>query len=200
MSFQRQVLEFHKAMNLTIGKTPEIRDAELRAKIILEEAFETAAALVGKSTAVLLAACAIDDCPDQEPDLAKAIDGCMDVHYVVSGTSIALGIDEKPFFDEVHRANMAKVGGPIRTDGKRLKPEGWTAPNIEGMVEEAKKGLWLLKETKRLNRQLPGIALQFPGARGRRRTHSLQFQSQQHFPLEYGRLRRSAGRRCHSSI
>lgn len=153
MSFQRKVLEFHKAMNLTIGKTPEIRDAELRAKIILEEAFETAAALVGKSVAILLTACAVDDCPDQEPNLAKAIDGCMDVHYVVSGTSICLGIDEDPFFAEVHRANMAKVGGPIRADGKRLKPEGWMPPKIEEMTGHAiRQGFYTISEIERRER------------------------------------------------
>jgi predicted HAD superfamily Cof-like phosphohydrolase len=33
---------------------------------------------------------------------------------------------------EVHRANMAKAGGPKRADGKHMKPEGWTPPDVAG--------------------------------------------------------------------
>jgi predicted HAD superfamily Cof-like phosphohydrolase len=47
-----------------------------------------------------------------------------------------LGCDLDPFFREVHRTNMAKVGGPIRADGKRLKPEGWQPPRIREMLIE----------------------------------------------------------------
>lgn len=31
---------------------------------------------------------------------------------------------------------MDKLHGPIREDGKRLKPEGWRAPDIEGLIKE----------------------------------------------------------------
>ncbi len=44
------------------------------------------------------------------------------------------------FWDEVHRSNMAKVGGPIRGDGKRLKPEGWTPPDVAGVLAAALLG------------------------------------------------------------
>ena len=47
---------------------------------------------------------------------------------------------------EVHRANMAKAGGPRRhEDGKLLKPVGWSPPDIEG---ELKKQGWSPKEPK----------------------------------------------------
>ncbi len=39
------------------------------------------------------------------------------------------GIPLEEFWKEVQRANMAKVGGPVRSDGKRLKPPGWVGPN-----------------------------------------------------------------------
>jgi hypothetical protein len=29
---------------------------------------------------------------------------------------------------------MAKVGGPVRPDGKKLKPEGWQPPDIAGIL------------------------------------------------------------------
>jgi len=39
------------------------------------------------------------------------------------------GIPLEEFWVEVQRANMDKVGGPIRADGKRLKPPGWRGPD-----------------------------------------------------------------------
>lgn len=41
----------------------------------------------------------------------------------------AWNIPLRPFWDEVQRANMDKVGGAVREDGKRLKPPGWRPPN-----------------------------------------------------------------------
>ena len=61
-----------------------------------------------------------------------------DIIYIVCGTAASYGIPLNKVFDEVHRSNMAKLvdGKPIRReDGKILKPEGWTAPDI-------KKVLW----------------------------------------------------------
>lgn len=48
---------------------------------------------------------------------------------VILHTAVAWGVPLRPFWDEVQRANMAKVGGPIRADGKRLKPPGWVGPD-----------------------------------------------------------------------
>jgi predicted HAD superfamily Cof-like phosphohydrolase len=35
----------------------------------------------------------------------------------------------RPFWNEIQRANMDKVGGEVREDGKRLKPPGWRPPD-----------------------------------------------------------------------
>jgi predicted HAD superfamily Cof-like phosphohydrolase len=43
-------------------------------------------------------------------------------------------VDLEPFFAEVHRANMAKLGGFRRADGKWMKPPDWTPPDIEGLL------------------------------------------------------------------
>jgi hypothetical protein len=51
------------------------------------------------------------------------------------GTAVEFGIDIQPFFDEVHRTNMLKVGGTTREDGKTLKPPGWEPPRIREMLE-----------------------------------------------------------------
>src|ERR1041385_5758564 len=36
----------------------------------------------------------------------------------VYATAAHLGVNVRPFFDEVHQSNMAKLGGPVRHDGK----------------------------------------------------------------------------------
>jgi hypothetical protein len=34
----------------------------------------------------------------------------------------------------VHEADRGKVGGGVRGDGKVLKPEGWVAPDVAGVL------------------------------------------------------------------
>jgi predicted HAD superfamily Cof-like phosphohydrolase len=114
-SYQGMVRTFHHAFGATIGKAPALRDEELRAKLIEEEAAETAKAL-------------------REGDIIETIDGLCDLLYVTFGAAVAMGIDLDPFFHEVHRSNMAKVGGTTREDGKVLKPYGWTPPDIKGIL------------------------------------------------------------------
>lgn len=66
-------------------------------------------------------------------DLPKATDALADIDYTVEGARVAWGIDGYPIWREVHRSNMAKLGGPV-VDGKLKKPEGWTPPDIEGLL------------------------------------------------------------------
>lgn len=63
-------------------------------------------------------------------DLTHVADDLCDLLYVVIGTAVAYGMDLEPLFDEVHRSNMAKAGGPLSPQGKQLKPEGWTPPDL----------------------------------------------------------------------
>ncbi len=136
--WQRKVIEFHVAMEATIGGYPAIRDPELRAKLIMEEAVETVAALGFPAYASLarpdgsLVEFRIDD--DAKPDIAEAIDGICDSIYVLVGTAISMGVDLDPHFDEVHRANMAKLGGGKRADGKVIKPLGWEPPDHKSIL------------------------------------------------------------------
>jgi predicted HAD superfamily Cof-like phosphohydrolase len=116
-SVQRDVADFHRAVvGMVDPATPKIRRPELRAALIEEEARETVEAI-------------------RAGDLVGAIDGMCDVLCVIYGTAAEFGIDLAPFWDEVHRTNMAKAGGPVREDGKRLKPEGWQPPDIAGILE-----------------------------------------------------------------
>lgn len=114
-SVRRDVEDFHRALDIPIGETPAIRRTELRASLIEEEAAETCAAI-------------------RAGNLVEAIDGMCDVLCVIHGAAIEFGVDLDPFWAEVHRTNMAKVGGAVREDGKRLKPEGWTPPDIAGVL------------------------------------------------------------------
>lgn len=66
-------------------------------------------------------------------DRTAMIDALCDLLYVTLGAGVQLGVDLEPFFGAVHTANLKKVGGTVRGDGKQLKPDGWTPPDIEGL-------------------------------------------------------------------
>lgn len=69
--------------------------------------------------------------------LEDVSDAIIDSMYILLGTAHEYGIADRleMMFDEVHKANMRKLGEdgkPIyRKDGKVLKPEGWTPPNLK---------------------------------------------------------------------
>lgn len=138
MSMYQKVKEFHKAMDLPVLDKPVVPDTEqvrLRLNLIAEEFFETVEAtgincFKVKDTLMDL----IRYAKSFDVDLPEFADGCCDLHYVISGSALEFGYDEDELFDEVHAANMRKVGGPIRSDGKRLKPAGWVGPDIEGIL------------------------------------------------------------------
>ena len=116
---QSQVESFHAKFNqrvLADSAIPGIHRPLLRVALIEEESKETCDAI-------------------EAGDLIGAIDGLCDLIYVALGTAIEFGIDLEPFFDEVHRSNMAKVVGSMRADGKILKPDGWMPPDIAGILE-----------------------------------------------------------------
>ncbi len=67
-------------------------------------------------------------------DLVGVADALADLLYVVYGAAVTYGIDIRPVFAEVHRSNMAKVGGRKNAVGKLLKPEGWQPPQLEPIL------------------------------------------------------------------
>ena len=125
---------------------PEVRDAELRAKLIMEEAVETCAAMgfhvtaeINKPECSPRVTIASFEKLHHKPDLIETIDGLCDLIYVITGTAVAAGVDLDPHFHEVHRANMMKLQGPKREDGKQLKPEGWQPPDHERILIRARE-------------------------------------------------------------
>lgn len=140
--WQRQVRDFHEKFGVPVGDSLNLDERELRAKLILEEAVETVAAmgfevdceLYGPDSAPHVAGPRIATFegipPSSVGDIVEVADGIADLIYVALGAAIAFGIDIDPIFEEVHRTNMEKVGGRTRDDGKILKPEGWEPPRI----------------------------------------------------------------------
>ena len=110
----------------------------LRAKLILEEALETIAALgisVQRDGTVLdfdQLHCSVAG----DADLEGVVDGCADISVVTMGTLIAFGVDDVPVLEEVDKANLRKFGpgSYARPDGKWMKPPDWRPPDILGAI------------------------------------------------------------------
>lgn len=135
-----QVYEFHQAMGLSSATEPTIiadDRVRLRAALIAEEFFETMESMFS---------CSFSEAHEETQrkiressanvDMVALADGLADLDYVVEGTRLEFGIDGGPIANEVHRANMAKVGGPKSSTGKQLKPEGWAPPDIARALKE----------------------------------------------------------------
>jgi len=138
-----QVSEFHTAMPVAGDRIKpgeqSIEIRRLRASLVAEEFLELLTALGVDVHADDLEGridFAIFGKLKDATDLPALADACADLDYVVEGTRIAFGIFGPPIAAEVHRSNMAKLGGPRREDGKVLKPEGWTPPDIAGELQK----------------------------------------------------------------
>ena len=68
-------------------------------------------------------------------DMHEAADALVDLAYVLHGTALMMGLPWPMLWDEVQRANMAKVRAKHAGESKRgsaldvVKPEGWTPPD-----------------------------------------------------------------------
>lgn len=134
-----RVAEFHLAMDVPVLKVPAIPGelrVRLRMSLIAEEFLESMEAvyprLAGSSFWEYLKKFihSIINTSTVRVDLLKLADSLCDIDYVVEGTRLEFGIDGDKVLEEVHAANMRKVGGPVRADGKRLKPPNWRGPDI----------------------------------------------------------------------
>ena len=67
------------------------------------------------------------------------LDALIDILVVTIGAINSLGANAESAWQEVMRTNMAKIDpatGKVnkREDGKVLKPDGWTPPNLEPFI------------------------------------------------------------------
>lgn len=73
-------------------------------------------------------------------DMIEVADALADIIYVAVGTALEFGIPLDKVWAEVQRSNMAKADPATgkakhRADGKVLKPDGWSPPNIHKALE-----------------------------------------------------------------
>lgn len=82
-------------------------------------------------------------------DLAGMADALIDLVYVVMGTAVMMGLPWQLLWQEVQAKNMQKVKVQSADDSKRghrldiKKPEGWTPPDIAGLLERYRASVTL---------------------------------------------------------
>lgn len=75
----------------------------------------------------------------QAKDKVDELDACMDMIWVILGYCHMRGFKVDAAWNEVARSNLAKINqqtGKVikREDGKVMKPQGWTPPDLTGYV------------------------------------------------------------------
>ena len=120
------VKDFHEKFGQPVNTTPVLPNSEERALRIR---------LMREEVAEYLESEAEDDVVNIAKELA-------DIIYIACGTALSYGYDLNAVFAEVHRSNMDKLGPdgkPIyRPDGKILKPDTWTKPDIKKVLDNGK--------------------------------------------------------------
>jgi predicted HAD superfamily Cof-like phosphohydrolase len=146
-----QVREFHRVFDSPTADKPTVPTDErvrFRLRILAEEFVELLEASLAVDRIDLVEVThglsqVIDDMPVRV-DLIEVADALADIDYLSEGMRLEFGIDGDPVANEIHRSNLAKVcpDGTVhrRDDGKILKPDGWTPPDIDGVL--AKQGAW----------------------------------------------------------
>lgn len=76
---------------------------------------------------------------ESKNDNVEQLDACMDMIWVILGYCYMKGYNVAGAWNEVARSNLAKINpetGKVnkREDGKVLKPENWTPPQLEQFV------------------------------------------------------------------
>ena len=79
-------------------------------------------------------------------DMEETADAIGDLIVVLVGMALEYGIPLDRVWEDIHKSNMAKVGpnGKVRRrgDGKVLKPDGWTPPNMEESIRKPTRASW----------------------------------------------------------
>lgn len=123
-NFYNDVRDFHIAFSQPVSESPNLPDENerhLRKTLLQEEVDEYLNA-------------------ELEHDIVEIADALADIIYIACGTAVSYGIPLDKVFEEVHRSNMAKLvdGKPLkREDGKVIKPVGWTAPDVAGVLKRS---------------------------------------------------------------
>lgn len=131
---QECIEEFMKLAGQEVPQSPLVPDLTtriLRAKLIMEEAYEL-------FTALGLRMIEDEELTFEEAgevDLIAVADGCADLSVVTIGTLSACGICDDPLLAVVDASNLDKFRGDAHLqDGKWIKPSDWKKPNIEEAI------------------------------------------------------------------
>ena len=144
---QERIEKFMRKAGQELPDRPLIPTAEvrkLRARLILEEALETVAALgydVYAGDMVKVDMDSSEFYSRHSPDLVGIVDGCCDLSVVTIGTLSACGIPDIPVLTLVDYNNLEKFGeGGYRDEGgKWIKPPDHGPPDIEGFLATLRK-------------------------------------------------------------
>lgn len=110
------VREFHQHVGQHEPSSPDIHHVrKLRLRLLGEEFKELRDAL------------AIND-------TVEVADALADLLYVTIGAALQWGIPIERVFREVHRSNMTKERGSMRSDGKILKGPNYSPPDLSFVV------------------------------------------------------------------
>ena len=78
-------------------------------------------------------------------DLIEIADACADLKWVIEGLEHTLDIPNQEVWFEVGRSNLSKISenGKVlkREDGKVLKPDTYSPPDIEKVFEKCNKNI-----------------------------------------------------------
>lgn len=130
MRNSEKVRAFHDGIGAIHPDTPTVPTAEtlsLREALIDEEYAEVKAAIAALRTHPSPTAA----------DLTDLASELVDLLYVTYGALSAIGVPTEQVFGAIHDANMLKLTGPKREDGKQLKPEGWQPADVRGIITAA---------------------------------------------------------------
>lgn len=125
----KKVENFHYAFNIPIEDKPKIPSrerCELRQNILEEEVNELKESW-------------------ENNDLEGVADALVDINYVLYGTVLEFGMQDKfnQMFEEVHNSNMSKLdddGNPIlREDGKVMKSHNYYSPDLGKFLKDKNK-------------------------------------------------------------
>jgi len=124
MTLEQQVKQFNKTYNVPTADIPTVPDepeATRMVNLITEELMELNEAIDNR-------------------DIIEFADAVADILYVTAQQAVVLGLPVDALLREVHRSNMSKLdneGNPIlREDGKVLKGDNFTPPDISGILDE----------------------------------------------------------------
>jgi len=79
-------------------------------------------------------------------DLVGVADALADLRWVIEGLEHTLALPQQAIWDEVARSNLSKISsnGQVlkREDGKVLKPESYSPPDLETVLNNSDRASW----------------------------------------------------------